>query len=174
MWARCAVWARCRGEDLLTHNYVLVESMALLQARLGLKAAIKLGADATMFVVDQNRINVATTKYVNMFMLSERAVVIWSVPRAGLFRASRRSTARACRSRPRRRRSRSSRSRVLSPDGPRQTKDTRRAPIGTALSNPNARPTRASLRKNRCSSTFRWDISRTNNASVSVPMLSLM
>jgi predicted nucleic acid-binding protein len=41
-----------RGEDLLTHNYVVVESMALLQARLGVKAAIKLGRDARMFVVD--------------------------------------------------------------------------------------------------------------------------
>lgn len=41
-----------RGEDLLTHNYVLVESMALLQARLGLRAAIKLGRDASMFIVD--------------------------------------------------------------------------------------------------------------------------
>jgi len=40
------------GEELLTHNYVLVESMALLQARLGLTAATKLAADSTAFVVE--------------------------------------------------------------------------------------------------------------------------
>lgn len=41
-----------RGEELLTHNYVLVESMALLQARLGLSAARKLAADARTFAVE--------------------------------------------------------------------------------------------------------------------------
>jgi predicted nucleic acid-binding protein len=41
-----------RGEDLLTHNYVLVEATALLQARLGLLAALKLGADTPAFVVE--------------------------------------------------------------------------------------------------------------------------
>jgi uncharacterized protein len=40
------------GEGLLTHNYVLVESMALLQARLGLAPAIKLAKDATTFVIE--------------------------------------------------------------------------------------------------------------------------
>jgi predicted nucleic acid-binding protein len=40
------------GEDLLTHNYVLVESIALLQARLGLAAAIKLAKDSTTFVIE--------------------------------------------------------------------------------------------------------------------------
>ncbi len=40
------------GEDLLTHNYVLVESVALLQARLGLLAANKLGRDAANFAVE--------------------------------------------------------------------------------------------------------------------------
>lgn len=40
------------GEDLLTHNYVLVESMALLQARLGLAAASKLAKDAARFVIE--------------------------------------------------------------------------------------------------------------------------
>jgi predicted nucleic acid-binding protein len=39
-------------EDLLTHNYVLIESMALLQARLGMTAAIKLAKDATAFSVE--------------------------------------------------------------------------------------------------------------------------
>ena len=39
-------------EDLLTHNYVLVESMALLQARLGVVAAIKLAQDARTFVLE--------------------------------------------------------------------------------------------------------------------------
>ncbi len=40
------------GDDLLTHNYVLVESMALLQARLGLAAALKLARDSTAFVIE--------------------------------------------------------------------------------------------------------------------------
>ena len=41
-----------RREELLTHNYVLVESMALLQARLGLVAATKLAADSKAFVIE--------------------------------------------------------------------------------------------------------------------------
>ena len=41
-----------RGEDLLTHNYVLVESIALLQSRLGLAAANKLAKDSTAFVIE--------------------------------------------------------------------------------------------------------------------------
>jgi predicted nucleic acid-binding protein len=40
------------GEELLTHNYVLVESIALLQARLGLAAATKLAKDSTAFVIE--------------------------------------------------------------------------------------------------------------------------
>jgi uncharacterized protein len=40
------------GEDLLTHNYVLVESLALLQARLGVQAALKLSRDSTAFVIE--------------------------------------------------------------------------------------------------------------------------
>ena len=40
------------GETLLTHNYVLVESLALLQARLGVEAAIKLSKDARTFEID--------------------------------------------------------------------------------------------------------------------------
>jgi predicted nucleic acid-binding protein len=40
------------GEDLLTHNYVLVESMALLQARLGLAAAAGLARDARTFIIE--------------------------------------------------------------------------------------------------------------------------
>ena len=39
-------------ERLLTHNYVLVESLALLQARLGATAAAKLAKDSRAFVVD--------------------------------------------------------------------------------------------------------------------------
>ena len=39
-------------QDLLTHNYVIVESVALLQARLGLAAAIKLTQDARAFISD--------------------------------------------------------------------------------------------------------------------------
>jgi predicted nucleic acid-binding protein len=40
------------GEELLTHNYVLVESSALLQARLGRAAAIKLAKDSAAFVIE--------------------------------------------------------------------------------------------------------------------------
>lgn len=40
------------GDALLTHNYVLVESIALMQARLGLAAAVKLGHDSAAFVID--------------------------------------------------------------------------------------------------------------------------
>jgi uncharacterized protein len=40
------------GEDLVTHNYVLVESLALLQARLGVAAALKLAKDSTAFVIE--------------------------------------------------------------------------------------------------------------------------
>jgi predicted nucleic acid-binding protein len=40
------------GEELLTHNYVLVEALALVEARLGLAAARKLAADSTVFVIE--------------------------------------------------------------------------------------------------------------------------
>jgi predicted nucleic acid-binding protein len=40
------------GEDLLTHNYVLLESIALVQARLGVAAAAKLARDSNVFVID--------------------------------------------------------------------------------------------------------------------------
>lgn len=40
------------GDALLTHNYVLVESVALLQARLGLAAATRLARDSTAFVIE--------------------------------------------------------------------------------------------------------------------------
>ncbi len=40
------------GEEILTHNYILVESMALLQSRLGLPAALRLARDARAFVVE--------------------------------------------------------------------------------------------------------------------------
>lgn len=40
------------GEEILTHNYVLVESMALIQRRLGLEAAIRLARDVQAFQVD--------------------------------------------------------------------------------------------------------------------------
>ena len=39
------------GEKLLTHNYVLVESLALLQHRLGTAAAVKLAESAADFEV---------------------------------------------------------------------------------------------------------------------------
>lgn len=37
------------GEEVLTHNYVLVEAMALIQSRLGLEAAIRLARDSRAF-----------------------------------------------------------------------------------------------------------------------------
>lgn len=40
------------GEEILTHNYVLVESMALLQNRLGTQAAIHLARDARSFRIE--------------------------------------------------------------------------------------------------------------------------
>lgn len=40
------------GEDLLTHNYVVVESIALVQARLGLSAATRVARDAARLVVE--------------------------------------------------------------------------------------------------------------------------
>jgi predicted nucleic acid-binding protein len=40
------------GEELLTHNYVLVEATALLQVRLGLAAATKLARDSRLFIVE--------------------------------------------------------------------------------------------------------------------------
>lgn len=40
------------GEEILTHNYILVESMALLQSRLGLPTALKLARDASVFLVE--------------------------------------------------------------------------------------------------------------------------
>ena len=39
-------------EELLTHNYVLLESVALLQARLGHLAASKFAKDSAAFVVE--------------------------------------------------------------------------------------------------------------------------
>ena len=39
------------GEKLLTHNYVLVESLALLQHRLGISAAVKLSESASGFEI---------------------------------------------------------------------------------------------------------------------------
>jgi predicted nucleic acid-binding protein len=39
------------GQTLITHNYVLVESMALLQRRLGLAAAVRFARDAEAFEV---------------------------------------------------------------------------------------------------------------------------
>lgn len=40
------------GEEILTHNYVLVEAMALVQSRLGLEAAIRLAEDCRAFHVE--------------------------------------------------------------------------------------------------------------------------
>lgn len=40
------------GERILTHNYVLVEAMALIQSRLGLAAALKLAHDCRVFDVE--------------------------------------------------------------------------------------------------------------------------
>lgn len=40
------------GEGILTHNYVLVEAMALIQSRLGLTAALKLAHDCGAFDIE--------------------------------------------------------------------------------------------------------------------------
>lgn len=40
------------GERILTHNYVLVEAMALIQSRLGLTAALKLAHDCRAFDIE--------------------------------------------------------------------------------------------------------------------------
>ena len=40
------------GEALVTHNYVLLESLSLIHARLGLSTAVKLAQDSTVFIVD--------------------------------------------------------------------------------------------------------------------------
>jgi predicted nucleic acid-binding protein len=40
------------GEEMLTHNYVLIESMALIQHRLGLAAALKLAHDSRVFEIE--------------------------------------------------------------------------------------------------------------------------
>ena len=39
-------------EGMLTHNYVLVESMALIQHRLGLTASLKLARDSEAFEIE--------------------------------------------------------------------------------------------------------------------------
>jgi uncharacterized protein len=41
-----------RDEDILTHNYILIESMALIQKRIGLEAAMHLAADVKAFKVE--------------------------------------------------------------------------------------------------------------------------
>jgi predicted nucleic acid-binding protein len=40
------------GEEVLTHNYVLVEAMALVQSRLGLEAAVPLADDCRAFHIE--------------------------------------------------------------------------------------------------------------------------
>ncbi len=40
------------GENILTHNYVLVEAMALIQGRLGLAAALKLARECRVFDIE--------------------------------------------------------------------------------------------------------------------------
>jgi predicted nucleic acid-binding protein len=44
--------ALAAGERLVTHSYVLVESMALIQHRLGLEPALTFAGDAEAFEVD--------------------------------------------------------------------------------------------------------------------------
>ena len=39
------------GEELLTHNYVLLESLALVQARLGVSVAVTLARDSELFAI---------------------------------------------------------------------------------------------------------------------------
>ncbi|HWU37400.1 MAG TPA: PIN domain-containing protein [Candidatus Acidoferrum sp.] len=40
------------GEEIFTHNYVLVEAMALIQGRLGLEAAVRLARDSRAFNIE--------------------------------------------------------------------------------------------------------------------------
>jgi predicted nucleic acid-binding protein len=40
------------GEEILTHNYILVEAMALVQSRLGLEAAVRLADDCRAFHIE--------------------------------------------------------------------------------------------------------------------------
>lgn len=40
------------GEGIFTHNYVLVEAMALIQSRLGLGAALRLARDSRVFDIE--------------------------------------------------------------------------------------------------------------------------
>ena len=40
------------GEGILTHNYVLVEAIALVQSRLGLDAAVKSARDSRAFEIE--------------------------------------------------------------------------------------------------------------------------
>ena len=40
------------GEGIVTHNYVLVEAMALIQSRLGVAAALKLAHDCRAFDIE--------------------------------------------------------------------------------------------------------------------------
>jgi predicted nucleic acid-binding protein len=40
------------GVEIFTHNYVLVEAMALIQSRLGLGAAVRLARDSRAFVIE--------------------------------------------------------------------------------------------------------------------------
>ena len=40
------------GEEIFTHNYVLVEAMALIQDRLGLEAAVRLARDSRAFNIE--------------------------------------------------------------------------------------------------------------------------
>ena len=50
--ARCFAGLLESRTRLLTHNYLLVESMALLQRRLGLHAALALATDSSAFEVE--------------------------------------------------------------------------------------------------------------------------
>jgi len=40
------------GDDIVTHNYILLESLALLQARLGNASATKFAKDADLFTIE--------------------------------------------------------------------------------------------------------------------------
>jgi predicted nucleic acid-binding protein len=41
-----------RGEGLFTHNYVLLETIALLQSRMGTEAALRFAASSAAFEID--------------------------------------------------------------------------------------------------------------------------
>ncbi len=49
---QCFAELLARGDAIVTHNYVVLESIALTQRRLGLQAALRVGTDARKFRIE--------------------------------------------------------------------------------------------------------------------------